>query len=45
MAVEGIRAVVEGAIQRASKATGVDFGFLLKTAGRESGLNPHAKAG
>ncbi|HEY3950391.1 transglycosylase SLT domain-containing protein [Phenylobacterium sp.] len=43
--VEGIRGVVEQAIQRASQATGVDFGFLLKTAGRESGLNPAAKAG
>jgi hypothetical protein len=45
MAIEGIRSVVEAAIQRAAKATGVDFGFLMKTAGRESGLNPHARAG
>jgi len=44
MAVQGIRGVVEAAIQRASNATGVDFGFLLKTAGRESGMNPKAKA-
>jgi hypothetical protein len=44
MAVQGIRGVVEAAIQRASEATGVDFGFLLKTAGRESGMNPKAKA-
>ncbi|MBS0334699.1 MAG: transglycosylase SLT domain-containing protein [Proteobacteria bacterium] len=44
-AIEGIRGVVESAIQRASQATGVDFGFLLKTAGRESGLNPAARAG
>lgn len=44
-AVEGIRGVVEAAIQRASQATGVDFSFLMKTAGRESGLNPGAKAG
>ena len=44
MAVEGIRGVVEAAIQRASQATGVDFSFLLKTAGRESGLNPKAQA-
>lgn len=44
MAVEGIRGVVESAIQRASDATGVDFTFLIKTAGRESGLNPKAKA-
>src|SRR5215210_1985002 len=44
MAVQGIRGVVEAAIQRASEATGVDFSFLMKTAGRESGLNPRAKA-
>lgn len=44
MAIEGIRGVVEAAIQRASHATGVDFGFLMSTAGRESGMNPHAKA-
>jgi len=44
MAVQGIRGVVEAAIQRASQATGVDFGFLLKTAGRESGMNPKAQA-
>jgi len=45
MAIEGIRSVVEGAIQRAAKATGVDFGFLMKTAGRESGMNPGARSG
>jgi hypothetical protein len=45
MAIQGIRGVVEAAIQRASQATGVDFSFLLRTAGRESGLNPGAKAG
>jgi hypothetical protein len=44
MAIEGIRNVVEAAIQRAARATGVDFGFLLNTAGRESGMNPHARA-
>ena len=44
-AIEGIRGVVEAAIQRASQATGVDFSFLMKTAGRESGMNPAAKAG
>jgi hypothetical protein len=44
-AIEGIRSVVESAIQRASQATGVDFSFLMKTAGRESGMNPSAKAG
>jgi hypothetical protein len=45
MSVQGIRGVVEAAIQRASSATGVDFSFLMKTAGRESGMNPAAKAG
>jgi len=45
MAIEGIRSVVESAIQRASQATGVDFSFLMKTANRESGMNPAAKAG
>lgn len=44
MAVQGIRGVVEAAIQRASNATGVDFSFLMKTANRESGFNPQAKA-
>lgn len=44
MSVEGIRGVVEAAIQRASNATGVDFSFLMKTAHRESGYNPKAKA-
>jgi hypothetical protein len=44
MAVQGVRAIVESAIERASKATGVDFGFLMKTAGRESGFDPRAKA-
>ncbi|HEY2357026.1 MAG TPA: transglycosylase SLT domain-containing protein [Phenylobacterium sp.] len=45
MAIQGIRGVVEAAIQRASQTTGVDFSFLMKTAGRESGMNPSAKAG
>ena len=45
MAVESIRGAVEAAIQRASSATGVDFGFLLGAAKRESGYNPGAKAG
>jgi hypothetical protein len=44
MAVQGIRGIVEAAIERASQATGVDFSFLMKTAGRESGMNPRAKA-
>jgi len=45
MAVTGIRGVVEAAIHRASNATGVDFGFLMGTAKRESGGNPTARAG
>ncbi len=45
MVIESIRGVVEAAIQRASQATGVDFSFLMKTAGRESGMNPGAKSG
>jgi hypothetical protein len=44
MTVESIRGVVEAAIQRAASATGVDFGFLMKTANRESGYNPSAHA-
>ena len=44
MPVESIRGIVQAAIQRASDATGVDFGFLLGTARRESGYNPGAKA-
>ncbi|MDI7774940.1 transglycosylase SLT domain-containing protein [Asticcacaulis sp. EMRT-3] len=35
---------VMGAIQRAAAATGVDFGYLVKTAQRESSLNPNARA-
>jgi len=44
MSVQGLRGVVESAIQRASSATGVDFTFLMGTAHRESGYNPKAKA-
>lgn len=44
MPVESIREAVSSAIERASKATGVDFGFLLRTAKRESGYNVGAKA-
>jgi hypothetical protein len=46
MSVEAIAGAerVEGAIRRAAAATGVDFGFLLSTAKRESGLNPKAHA-
>src|SRR5690606_4784822 len=35
---------VEAAIRRASSATGVDAEFLIKTARRESAMNPGAKA-
>lgn len=35
---------IEGAIRHAARATGVDFDFLLKTARRESALNPEARA-
>jgi len=35
---------VVGAIQRAAHATGVDFSYLVKTAQRESSLNPNARA-
>lgn len=35
---------VEAAIRRASTATGVDFDFLMKTARRESAMNPSARA-
>jgi hypothetical protein len=35
---------VEAAIRRASGATGVDFDFLMKTARRESAMNPQARA-
>ena len=36
---------IESVIRKAADRTGVDFGFLLKTARRESSLNPKAKAG
>jgi len=35
---------VEAAIRHASSATGVDFDFLMKTARRESAMNPSAQA-
>ena len=38
-------ATVAFAIERASARTGVDFDYLMKTALRESSLNPSAKAG
>jgi len=44
MSVQSLRGAVEAAIQRASQATGVDFGFLMGTAKRESAYNPQAKA-
>jgi hypothetical protein len=44
MTVQSISGVVEAAIQRAASATGVDFGFLMRTAKRESGFNPSIHA-
>ncbi len=44
MNVQGIRGYVDSALQRASEATGVDLGFLRKTAQRESSFNPAARA-
>ncbi len=44
MAIESIKDAVGAAIERAAQATGVDFGYLMRTAGRESGYNPAAKA-
>ncbi len=38
-------APIQEAVQRAARATGVDFDFLMSTAKRESGYNPNAKAG
>ncbi|ESQ74019.1 transglycosylase SLT domain-containing protein [Asticcacaulis sp. AC402] len=35
---------VMGSLQRAANATGVNFDYLLRTAQRESSLNPRAKA-
>lgn len=43
--IVGLSAAVESAVRSAAGATGVDFGFLLKTARRESGFNPLAQAG
>lgn len=43
--ISGAGSVVEAALRRASSATGVDFGFLVRTAERESGFNAGAKAG
>ena len=46
MSVAAVRdsKLVEAVIRKAAERTGVDFGFLLKTARRESSLDPKAKA-
>ena len=44
MSISGIRSAVQTIIQRASAATGVDAGYLMKTAQRESSFNPSARA-
>jgi hypothetical protein len=44
MTVESVKQAVGAAIQRASEATGTDFGFLMRTAARESSFNPGAHA-
>jgi hypothetical protein len=40
----GSSGLIEGAIRRASERVGVDFDFLIRTAQRESSLNPAARA-
>jgi hypothetical protein len=42
--IPSARADVMAALRSASSATGVDFGFLVKTAQRESNFDPAAKA-
>lgn len=42
--LQASRANVLASIKAGAQASGVDFGFLLKTAQRESGLDPSAKA-
>ncbi len=44
VAATGLNAV-QGALQRAARATGVDFSLLVETARRESAFNPNARAG
>ena len=45
MSVGAVRAnPIEAVVRQAAEATGVDFGYLLRTAKRESALNPAAKA-
>ena len=43
-AAESAATGVMGSLQRAARATGVDFDYLVKTATRESSLNPQAHA-
>ncbi|MGZ3298241.1 MAG: transglycosylase SLT domain-containing protein [Asticcacaulis sp.] len=43
-AIQAGSAGVVGSLQRAAEATGVDFGYLMKAAQRESSLNPNAHA-
>jgi hypothetical protein len=43
-AVDSVGTNVETALRRAASATGVDFGYLLRTAKRESGFDPSAQA-
>lgn len=40
----GGHGLIEGAIRRASERVGVDFDFMMRTAQRESSLNPAARA-
>jgi len=44
VAATGLNAV-QGGLQRAAHATGVDFSLLVETARRESAFNPNARAG
>jgi hypothetical protein len=44
MKIDSVKGVVTSALQRASAATGVDYGYLVKTATRESANNPLARA-
>jgi hypothetical protein len=44
MTVESVKQAAGAVIQRAAEATGANFGFLMKTAARESGYNPAAHA-
>ncbi len=44
MTIESVKQAVGAVIERASQATGVDFGYLMRTAERESGYNASAHA-